>query len=84
MLVWQSGGELKADTRRGGSFLRQDGQALHTTGGQAWVRRYERGVYATQEHGDWQLSRRARMALEYSMAIASALASSYLILRLGL
>jgi hypothetical protein len=32
----------------------------------------------------WQLSRRARLALEYSIAIVSALASSYLILRLGL
>jgi len=31
-----------------------------------------------------QISRRMRAALEYSMAIVSALASSYLILRLGL
>jgi hypothetical protein len=31
-----------------------------------------------------QLSRRMRTALEYSMAIASALVSSYVILRLGL
>ncbi len=31
-----------------------------------------------------QISRRMRVALEYGMAIVSALASSYLILRLGL
>jgi len=31
-----------------------------------------------------QISRRGRAALEYSMAIVSALVSSYLILRLGL
>jgi hypothetical protein len=30
-----------------------------------------------------QISRRMRVALEYSMALLSALASSYLILRLG-
>lgn len=35
------------------------------------------------EHGI-QLSRRMRTALEYSMALVSALASSYLIVRLGL
>jgi len=34
-------------------------------------------------HGS-QLSRGARVAMEYAMAIVSALASSYLILRLGL
>jgi hypothetical protein len=31
-----------------------------------------------------QISRRARVALEYSMAILGALASSYLILHMGL
>jgi len=36
------------------------------------------------DRGGWQLSRRTRAALEYAMAIVSALASSYLILRLGL
>ncbi len=32
----------------------------------------------------WQLSRRMRVALEFAMAILSALGSSWLILRLGL
>jgi hypothetical protein len=37
-----------------------------------------------RRHRTWQPSQRARVALEYSMAILGALASSYLILWLGL
>ena len=45
---------------------------------------WQAGGEVIPRHSRWQLSRRARLALEYSIAVASALASSYLILRLGL
>ena len=79
MLVWQWIGEYRTDT-----FHKTGGQALQRAGGQAWVRRCHRPGNETLERPRRQLSRRERVALEYFLAILSALASSYLILRLGL
>ncbi|HTQ85184.1 MAG TPA: hypothetical protein VMI93_03135 [Candidatus Solibacter sp.] len=49
-----------------------------------WVRRCEWREDAIFSHRGLKLTRRMRWALEYAMAILCALASSYLILRLGL
>jgi len=85
MLVWQSGGEQRTDAlhKTGARLPYGQGQARQQTGGWAWARPYERRELENFRHRSGQLSKRMRLALEYSIAILSALASSYLILHLG-
>ena len=71
MLVWQSSGEQSAVTH-----AETDGRAL--------ARSYEWPEEAVFPRSRRPISRRTRVALEYSLAIVSALILSYLILSLGL
>jgi hypothetical protein len=68
MVVWQSCEERRQATWALPSVRRTAVQRTEVLGGRS----------------RWQLSRRARLALVYSLAMASALASSYLILALKL
>lgn len=71
MLVWQPREARRADAR-------------YKIGGQTWVRPCQVVEGAIRRDRGRQLSRRTRIALEYAVAIGSALVSSYVILRLGL
>lgn len=76
----KAGGEQRADPSD--NFLRAG--TRQEAGGRARVLPFPRREDVIHGHSRWQLSRRMRVALGYSMAILSALGASWLILRLGL
>jgi len=71
MLVWQSSEAQRACDRE-------------KTGGESRVHPYRRAENVIPWRSSWQISREMRLAVEYALAIGCALASSWLLLRLGL
>ena len=71
MVVWEPG--------RG-----QNANALDRADGRSWIFPGVRSGNLARANAGRQLSRQMRVTLEFLIAILSALASSYLILRLGL
>jgi len=77
MIVWQSCVEGSVERARGS-------QGCHGNGRENRSAHHTWQSCFTSKSGGWQMSRGTRLALEYTLAIGCALASSWLILRLGL